>query len=274
MAIVEHGSMRIVQDFIIKMEPEESYKLENGFHSGNSIISVSSLELLTEANATSDDIVSEYNGYVNGILIPGTLAERDSLTDCTTILSNDNKSMFNVYFRKGAYINKLSEGYPAIVVSDDILKEIGELESNKIAKNKSYVGVSGSYTADATATEDDIKEGYIGYSNGVRIVGKLKTMPIYSLSAVSVGDDSIAVNWNNPNVGPYQGVRIYVSTDQNPDLSNPIYEGYGSNNQPSGRSSVIFNGLSVNITYYFYVQAYCGDLNVPDIQMVSASILK
>lgn len=273
MAMTEIGEMKIIQDVIVKMEPGEKFDIENGFHSGNSTISIDSLEVLTAATAISDDIVSEYNGYVNGILLPGTLVNRDAFTDHTAILTNEDKSLYKVYFKKGAYITNTSEGYPAIVVPESELISIGELTSAKIAKNKTFMGIAGSYTADATATEDDIKEGYVGYANGVRLVGKLKCMPIYSLSAVPVSNDSIAINWNNPNVGPYQGVRIYVSTTENPDLTTPTYEGHGSNDQASGRSSVIFNGLTPNTTYYFYVQPYCGDLNMPDIQVVSTRIL-
>ncbi len=271
---IENGIMKKVVDVDVLLLPGESYTVENGSHTGNSIVHVDSLAALTAATGTENDIVSGYKAWANGIIRNGALPLKNAVVDyISAVLSSDEEPTINVQFNKGAYIDTSSEfDYPVIVVPEVKMNELGELTEDKIAKGKAYGGIIGKYTSDATATADDIKAGYVAYVNGVRIVGTLKTQPIYSLSGLSTNPNSITISWNNPSVGPYAGVHIYMGLTPT-DLTVANYTGIGTNGLANGRSSVPFNGLEPNTTYYFSIQSYCGSLDMPAVQSISVKTL-
>lgn len=271
---IESGIMKKVTDVDVLLLPGETYAVENGSHTGNSIVHVDSLAALTAATATENDIVSGYKGWSNGILRNGTLPLKESIVDYSSAsISSDDEPIINVRFNKGAYINVSPDfNNPVIVVPEEKMNELGGLTEDKIAKGKVYGGITGKYTSDATATASDIKAGYIAYVNGERIVGTLKTQPIYSLSGLSTNKNSITISWNNPSIGPYAGVHIYMGLTPT-DLTVANYTGIGTNGLANGRSSMTFNGLTPNTTYYFSIQSYCGSLDMPAVQSISVKTL-
>lgn len=263
---IETGSMTVNTDININLDPGKTYGIPNGYHSGNSTISVISLASQTPANATDDDIISPYKGWVNGSLVTGNMIQRTAYTNYTNMIRESNSNYY-VVFSKGAYLEK--SGYddsPSITIPQEMVASIGEVTQDKIAKGKSYLGRQGTYTADATVTANDIKLGYTAYSNGELIVGALKTTNIRNVG-LTVNSNSVIISWNNPAVGPYQGTRIRISTTEYPGTTGGtlIYEGSGSNTQPDGRSSVTITDLTFGQTYYFSVYSYCGTLSIGDV---------
>lgn len=66
------------------------------------------------------------------------------------------------------YYEANNPGYPLFAFDPNFVQE-------NIAANKSVFGLNGTFTADGTATAEDIAEGKIAYVNGQRIVGTRTT---------------------------------------------------------------------------------------------------
>lgn len=263
---IEIGSMTINSDVNINLEPGKTYGIPNGYHSGNSIISVASLASQTPANAVDDDIISPYRGWVNGLLVTGNVTQRAAYTNYVNMI-RESSSWYSIIFPRGAYLEKSGYNNPSITIPQEMVAAIGNVTPEKIAKGKSYLGKQGTYTSDATVTPNDIKYGYTAYSNGELVIGALKTTSIRNVGIAINSTNSVVISWNNPSVGPYQGTRIRVSTSGHPGSTGGtvVYEGTGSNTLPDGRSSVIISDLVFGESYYFSLYSYCGDLAIGDI---------
>lgn len=268
------GTMKNIEPKDITIEPEEEIIIETGVHSGEGVVRVGPLSKYTVGTSTSERMLYGNRGWVNGKLVSGTLSSKTAVSDYSMLRRNTNDiKKYDVYFPRGVYTSQTANGHPEIKVPQKSLVEASALTAEKIAKGKQYLGVEGTYTSDATATENDIKYGYIGYANGERIVGKLKTTQIYLVAPTIVDQNTIILSWSNPPTGPYEGVKIWVSTNPNEriDYIDPSYKGHGSNIVADGRSSVQFNSLIRNTLYYFFIRAYCGTLKESDTIIVQAS---
>ena len=268
------GTMKIIPDSVIDLEPGSEMIIESGYYSGNTVVRALDLASQTPGNATSRYILYGYSGWVNGRLVTGELATQQSVSSYSMIRRNgDNIRKYEIYFQCGVYVTPTENGNPEIKVPDLSLAQAGNLTPIKIAAGRKILGVTGTYTADATATADDIKYGYVGYSNGERIIGTLKTTQISAVSPTVTDQQNIIISWNNPRVGPYAGVKIWVSTDSNINVNttNPVYTGVGSNTSAGGRSSVSIGGLKAATKYYFFIRAYCGTLQETGVLSTTAT---
>ena len=268
------GTMKIIQDFVVDLNHGEEMIIESGYYSGNAVVRALDLATQTPANATSQYILYGYKGWANGKLITGELATKQSVSPYNMVRRNgDNIRKYDVFFQRGVYITPTENGNPEIKVPDSSLAQAGNVTPIKIAAGRKLLGITGTYTADATATENDIKYGYVGYSNGNRIIGTLKTTQISSVSPLVTDQHNIIISWNNPKVGPYAGVKIWVSKDPNLNVNNtnPVYKGAGSNTNAGGRSSVSIGGLDAATKYYFFIRAYCGTLQETSVLSTTAT---
>lgn len=268
------GTMKIIPDSIIDLKPGNEMIIESGYYSGNTVVRALDLISQTPANATSRYILYGYSGWVNGRLVTGELATQQPISSYTMIRRNgDNIRKYDVYFQRGVYVTLTENGNPEIKIPNSSLAQAGNITPIKIAAGRRLLGITGTYTADATATEEDIKYGYVGYSNGNRIIGTLRTTQISAVSPLVTDQHNIIISWNNPRVGPYAGVKIWVSTDQNLNINNtvPVYIGTGSNTNAGGRSSVSIGGLDAATKYYFFIRAYCGTLQETDVLSTTAT---
>lgn len=244
----------------------QRYQIANGFQSGQSIVKCSSLADQTPGTATNDHIALGSSGYVNGKLITGSLPVREYLTDRASKGLNSDGSI-TLGFPRGIYMTKHpSYGYPVVRISQSELITTAGLTAAKIAKGKTYLGVAGTYTSDATAAASDMKKGKTAFSNGVLITGTLIAQSPSNISAQTNGPASITLSWYNPSIGPFAGVQIRMSTSGYPGKTggSVVYTGAGSNTARNGKSSVAITRLNGNTEYYFTVYGQCGTLDTSE----------
>lgn len=276
---IETGAMKINNDVVITLLAGEIYAIPNGYHSGLSKVTAASLSSQTPADATTTDIIYPYKGYVNGALVTGSLTEKDLYNDYASLELKTSGSIQylistfprGVYANLYTYYNGNKIDYSAIKISQSVIASLGGITSEIVAKNKSCLGIDGSFTSDATATVSDIKKGEVGYSNGQRIVGELISMAPYLAGYSITNPTSVVISWNNPSVGPYGGVIIRKSTVMG-DIGTQVYKGTGSNTVADGRSSVSLVDLIPNTTYYFTITGYCGDLDESDSYTITVEL--
>lgn len=101
----------------------------------------------------------------------------------------------------------------------DISKEAVEADENLIPENiKSGVtifDVAGSFTNDATATSNDLREGKTAYVDGEKIEGTLNRV-----TYVSNASNDGFVNTANIDVVDFEGMQYFTITSNNPYMSN------------------------------------------------------
>lgn len=264
---IDTGAMRVnTLVETVELLCGQRYQISNGFQSGQSIVKCASLADQTVGTATNDHIALGSSGYVNGKLITGSLPVREYLTDRVSKGLNSDGSI-TLGFPRGIYTTKHpSYGYPVIKISQSELLTTAGLTAAKIAKGKTYLGVAGTYTSDATAVASDIKKGKTAFVNGVLITGTLIAQSPSNISAQTNGPSSITLSWYNPSVGPFAGVQIRMSTSGYPGKTggSVVYTGTGSNTAKNGKSSVAITGLTGNTQYYFTVYGQCGTLDTSE----------
>ena len=159
----------------------------------------------------------------------------------------------------GAYITNASSGYPEITSSLSSVASVGGLTAAKLLSGQTALGISGTATNDGTVTANTIISGYVGYSNGVRIVGNVVVQSILSFSAAVYSSTAIAFTWQNPAKGPFSGVIIVGKTGAYPTSISDgtrYYNGSGNNTAASGTSRATVSSFTSGITYYFRAFSY------------------
>lgn len=104
------------------------------------------------------------------------------------------------------------------------------------------------------ATANKIISGYSAYVNGVRVDGTLGVQSILSFNAAVYSSTAIMLNWQNPTIGPFAGIRVVYKTGGYPTSmydGTLCYQGPGNNYNPLGTSSALVDGFSPGVTYYF-----------------------
>jgi len=248
---IETGKMPINPDQNIMLIAGEQWVIGNGYHSGNTVVTAKTLAEQTAATAVSDNVVANYFGWVDGRRIYGNYIERAENTECLSIENNETYDHI-LTFPRGFYTNSNKNN---IIATTAQLVQMFGLTSNKVADGKTQLGVSGTYTSDATAIESDLAYGYFGYA-GDKIVGNLRAQQVVNASC-SVDSTSCIVSWDNPPIGPYQGVIISVKLNGDEKAS---YTGHGSNGTVNARSFVSFTNLNSNTAYTIEIKSYAGDL--------------
>ena len=130
--------------------------------------------LLAQTNATADKILAGYKAYSGGKLVTGTMPSNGGSGN----VPNDSAWLYSnrVYFGipYGYYppenyggMTKVSERY---ITYESLANAIG-LVNNKLAVGQSVLGISGTYTSDATANANNLSSGTTAYVNGQKITG-------------------------------------------------------------------------------------------------------
>lgn len=124
----------------------------------------------------------------------------------------------------------------------------------------------------ATATAAQIRSGYSAWVNGQLIWGTLNIQSAINFSAAAVSYNQIKIVWQNPSIGPWEGVFIQMSTGGYPGSSGGtrVYTGVGSNAAAGGWSEVIVSGLAMHTSYYFTCTSYVNAMGWGNSYNVSA----
>lgn len=116
-----------------------------------------------------------------------------------------------------------------------------------------------SQTGGATAEDRYVKKGLTYWKDGVLRTGTMETQSAISFSAAALSSTAIRISWKNPAKGPWEGIRVRMSTSGTPGASGGTekYRGAGNNpNQGGGNNYVDITGLNPNQTYYFTCTNY------------------
>lgn len=111
-----------------------------------------------------------------------------------------------------------------------------------------------SQTGGATAEDRYVKKGLTYWKDGVLRTGTMETQSAISFSAAARSHDTIRISWKNPTKGPWEGIRIQMSTSGTPGASGGtrVYTGAGNNpNENGGNNYVDIKGLQPLTKYYF-----------------------
>lgn len=121
-----------------------------------------------------------------------------------------------------------------------------------------------SQTGGATAEDRYVKKGLTYWKDGVLHTGTMETQSAISFSAAARSHDTIRISWKNPTKGPWEGIRIQMSTSGIPGASGGtrVYTGAGNNpGQANGNNYVDITGLQPLTKYYFSCTSYCTGLD-------------
>ena len=162
-----------------------SYTIPAGYHNGSGKITANSLASQTSSTATVDNILSGKTAYVNGNKLTGNMTNRSNTTTqwcgyetcvCQPNPVDPSQALitFPNYGGSGYYDDKSS-----------VCGNLGNLNAAnikagvKIGRSSNYGAdntntITGTFTADATATAAQILNGQSAYVNGNKITG---TMP-------------------------------------------------------------------------------------------------
>lgn len=132
--------------------------------------------VLTPGTATTDDILEGKTAWVNGELLTGTIPIRDGLGNVVqdkAWLSN-NRVYFGIesgYYKEETIGDLI--GYTEKYITYASLSSTVGISENTLAYGQTVLGITGTYTSDATATADKILSGKTAYVNGTKITGTL-----------------------------------------------------------------------------------------------------
>ena len=166
---VQVGTMPIIDENRIRVEPGEEYHIPKGYHPGTEVVYVGSLSDFTYGTATPEDVIEGKIFWVNGERLVGTREEGP--TDQSATATSDD-----IREGKTAWVNKT--------------KVIGNLPSSprkdmSLTAGSSYTIPRGIESGDSvisaidlatqtqgTATSDHIFKDEIAWVNGVKVIGE------------------------------------------------------------------------------------------------------
>lgn len=131
-----------------------SYTIPAGYHNGSGKITANSLASQTDGTATASDILSGKTAYVDGAKVTGSIASKAAATY--------TPGTANQTIAAGQYLSGTQ------TIKGDV-----NLVAGNILSGKSIFGVSGTATANATATAAQILSGQTAYVNGVKVTGTM-----------------------------------------------------------------------------------------------------
>lgn len=157
--------------------------LTEGRLNQNSKISLAQLvpDAANLPSSGSSYLLSGYSAYTkDGTLVAGNI--ENLAANYLTSTYEVTKSTDGLYAKldvsgaQGKYIDSTSNYVSAYLSNSDIVSSLG-LTAAQIKAGESILGLTGTFTADATATADSIQNNKTAYVNGNKITG---TVPLYA----------------------------------------------------------------------------------------------
>lgn len=208
----------------------ESVTVPGGYHDGKGTVTAKDLASQTGGTAADSDIRKGKTAVVNGKTITGTQEDRGAWSS-TGLLAGQS-----------------------VTIPAGIHNGSGKITTASLA----------SQTAGATAEDKYVKKGLKYWKDGVLRTGTMEIQSAISFSAAALSHNTIRVSWKNPAKGPWEGIRIQMSTDGTPGASGGtrVYTGAGSNpNQANGNNYADITGLKPLTKYYFSCTSFCTGLD-------------
>ena len=188
----------------------------------------------SDADATGNDILLNKTAYVNGQKVTGTLEIADAISIDNSGNTDTNLMLMNVgdipSVVVGADINDLygvkevvedGVGLEIIAPQSQFASVIG-LTADKIKANTTILGISGTFTSDATAVANDIVSGKTAYVNGQKLTGDLTTYAsgekfeqTISMTAAYDSVTNMLLLGSNPGQCAFKGGTIELSCSGN-----------------------------------------------------------
>lgn len=208
----------------------ESVTVPGGYHDGKGTVTAKDLASQTGGTAADSDIRKGKTAVANGKTITGTQEDRGAWSS-TGLLAGQS-----------------------VTIPAGIHNGSGKITTASLA----------SQTAGATAEDKYVKKGLKYWKDGVLRTGTMEIQSAISFSAAALSHNTIRVSWKNPAKGPWEGIRIQMSTDGTPGASGGtrVYTGAGSNpNQANGNNYADITGLKPLTKYYFSCTSFCTGLD-------------
>lgn len=220
----------------------------------------------SDATATIADIKRNKTAYVNGQKLTGvlgTIYQGSTILTNLVQLSQQNTIAFyhpadnEVVYEKGAGLcSDLSSIATAI-----------NLQSNQIKKDETILGITGTYTSDATALASEIASGKTAYVNGVKLTGTLENLePVIQNQANVINNLYNTVNL----------LQDEIDTKANAQFMFVLPEGMRFTNSVT----VYNNGLNwdvsktTDISYLFYACNNLTNLNVSEWNTINITNMR
>lgn len=203
----------------------ESETIPEGYHDGTAVVKAKDLASQTAGTAAGSDMRKGKTAVVNGKTITGTQEDR------------------------GAWASTGLLAGQSVTIPAGIHNGSGKVTAASLA----------SQTGGATAEDQYVKKGLKYWKDGVLRTGTMETQSAISFSAAALSCNVIRISWKNPTKGPWQGIKIRISTSGSPGESGGTlkYTGAGTNpNQGGGANYVDITGLQPMTRYYFSCTSY------------------
>lgn len=262
------GELPINNRMDINLSPGESYKIPNGIHRDGGVISVFSLDKLTEANSTENTILLGYTAWVNGELVTGTFDPEQYISEKfieTDALQEHVRKGYKFYSERLGVVGTgtmdeyvgmpateikngesitIPEGYhdgtgvisaislknatPATAVPERLLENETAWVNGEL-----ITGTMHQYVTDATDTTAkpwDIREGKTAYIDGYKAIGTNRyDIVAWNSSDTTTQDDTpIAIALPIDDWQSVYYMRLDIHDENNNIIQSFFYSNYSS----------------------------------------------
>lgn len=204
-----------------------SVEMPEGYYPAGKV-TAKSLADQTKANAVAAHILKGDTAWIDGVLVTGSMPNIASIDAVKSLYNETEVSTLFARISKGAHITDATSGYPEVSIPYADIVSASGITADKIAAGNSIFGVAGTFSSDANAVAEDLREGKKAYVNGQLIVGtgQIKEIGTFGTgTAVNATINKSAVAFKRSKVVP--GTSI-TKTDISQNKDGSIVTWYDS----------------------------------------------